>query len=136
MQKVFLDTNIFIRFLTRDEEKKFKECLKLFEKIKEGKIKPYTSNIVILEVIFVLIRLYNFPKDKVVSALKSLLQMRNLVLIEKTDTRKTLSKFKKLKIKYSDCLISTQIPSGVVVLTYDKDFSKIPDIATRYPSQI
>lgn len=136
MKRIFLDTNVFVRVLTRDDEGKFKDCLKIFKQIKEGKVKPYTSNVVILEIVFVLLKLYKFSKIKVFSAIRSLLQIRNLVLVEKTDSKKALLLFKKLNIKYSDCLISTQLSRGVVLVTYDRDFSKISNLPILDPSQI
>lgn len=134
MEKVFLDTNIFIRFLTQDDPQKFHDCEKLFELVQNGKIRPYTSNIVILEIQFVLIRLYKFAKDKVLRDIDNLLSLRNLTILEKTDTRKALSVYKKHNIKYADCLIATQVPKGVKLASYDTDFSKIKRVSLSTPA--
>jgi len=133
MTKAFIDTSVFIRFLTADDKQKFQECQKFFEDAQEGKIRSYTSNIVILEIQFVLIKLYKFPKDKVLSDINNLLSLRNLIIIERTDTKKALALYKKLNIKYADCLIATQILSGAKIVTYDEEFDKIPEILTAKP---
>ena len=51
VNKVFLETSFFIRFLTADDEEKFRDCLKLLETIENGKLRPYTSNVVIFEIL-------------------------------------------------------------------------------------
>lgn len=134
--KIFIDTNIFIRFFTHDLEEKIEECEKLFEFIRDGKIKPYISNIVVLELIFVLTRQYKFKEEIVLKAVDNLLKLRNIRIIELTKTKKALALFKKLNIKYTDCLIATQIPKGTVLVTYDKEFSKIPVLKSITPAEI
>lgn len=136
MQKIFLETSYFIRFFTKDDSEKFQECVDLIELIKLGKIHPYISNIVILEIVFVLTRIYKFPVIKILPVLKDTLQLRNITLIEKTDTKLALKFFQKTNIKYSDCLISTQVPEGVLLVTYDSDFSKINSLTTSTPKEI
>lgn len=133
MHKVFIDTSVFIRFLTQDDKQKAQDCEHLFELVEQGKLRPYISNIVILEIQFVLTRLYNFPKNKVLVDIGNLLALRNLTLVEKTDTKKALSLHKRYNIKYPDCLISTQVSKDTKTVTYDEDFSKIPGIFSAKP---
>lgn len=134
MTKVFIETSVFMRFLTADDPQKFRDCVALFEKVEEGEIRrPYTSNIVILEILFLLTKLYKFPKTKVLSDIGKILNLRNLTLIEKTDTKMALNLFGKFNIKYADCLIVSQIPQSATLLTYDEDFKKLKDLKTANP---
>ena len=134
--KIFIDTSILIRFFTHDLQDKIVECERIFEIIKEGKIKPYISNVVYMELVFVLTRQYKFKKNIVVKALEDLLNIRNLTLIEKTNTKQALEFYKKNNIKYGDCLIATQVPKGVILVAYDKDFSKISSLKSITPAEI
>lgn len=134
--KVFIDTSILIRLFTHDLSDKVEECEKIFEYIKEGKIKPYISNVVYMELIFVLTKQYKFKKDIVIKALEDLLSIRNLTIIEKTNTRQALEFYKKNNMKYGDCLIATQVPKGVTLITYDADFSKTPSLKPQTPAEI
>lgn len=136
MKKIFLETSVFIRYFTRDNLEKFNDCLRLFELVEEGRFKPYTSNIVIAEIIFVLIGIYKIPKKKVLSAVEDILNMRNIVLVEKTRTLESVKLLKKLNIKYGDCLIVHQVPGGTILISYDDDFKKIPYLTTSDPAQI
>jgi len=134
--KIFLDTSVFIRFLTQDDAIKYDECKILFEHIQEGVLRPYISQVVILEIIFVLTRLYSFPKQQVLEAMKEVHQLRNITVIEKTDTKKALSLFSIHAIKYQDCLIATQLPSNTTLVTYDKDFDKLTHIDFVTPKNL
>lgn len=134
--RVFIDTSILIRFFTHDLPDKVNECERIFEFIKEGKIKPYISNVVYMELIFILTRQYKFKKNIVVKVLEDLLRLRNMTLIERTNTRQALKVYKSNNIKYGDCLIVAQIPKGMTLVTYDADFSKIPSLISKTPAEI
>lgn len=101
-----------------------------------GKIVPYTSNIVLLEIVFILTRQYKFPKNDVRKDLEKLINLRNLTLIETADTKDAVRLFGNTNIKFSDCYISTQIPTGVTLVTYDKDFKKISSISAKTPAEV
>lgn len=135
MNKIFLETSFFIRYFTADNVKKFEDCVKLLENVEKGKPRPYTSNIVIFEIIFVLTRLYKFPEKDVFDSIENILNIRNLTLIEITNTKEALKIHKKYNVKYPDCLIATQIPSGVKLITYDEDFKRINKISVASPKE-
>ena len=134
MDKVFLETSFFIRYFTGDDKRKFKDCVKLLEIVEDGKLRPYTSNIVIFEILFVLTRIYKFSKKEVFEATQKILTLRNLTLIEKTNTKEAIKIFRKFNVKYPDCLIAAQIPKGAKIVTYDRDFDKIPGVSASDPT--
>src|SRR3989344_1080529 len=136
MVKVFVETSVFLRFLTADDAQKFQDCVALFEKVEQGKIRPYASNVVILEILFLLTKLYKFPKAKVLSDIGKILNLRNLTLIEKTDTKMALNLFNKFNIKYADCLIAGQVPKATILLTYDEDFKKLKNYNIAAPAEV
>ncbi len=134
--KVFIETSVFIRFLVKDNDKKLEECINLFSLVTEGKIIPYVSSTVISEILFVLTKIYKIPKSSVLDDIGKILAFRNITIIEKTDTPKALFLFKKYSIKYGDCLIVTQVPKGVALVSYDTDFSKVFGIKSITPAEI
>jgi len=54
--KVFIDTNIWLRFFLNDVPAQSQDCIKLFQKIEQGDYRPYTSAIVCLEAVYIYIR--------------------------------------------------------------------------------
>lgn len=135
-QKIFIETSVFIRFLTHDDPVKYEHCKLLFEQVEAGTLRPYVSNVVILEIVFVLTRLYKFEHDVVHEAIQKLLTLRNITVIEKTNTNQALQYWNSHNIKYGDCLIASQVPTGVTLVTYDSDFEKFLNIEIVTPDKL
>lgn len=136
MTKLFLDTNIFLRFMVPENQTSFSECAKIGELAEKGQIIPYVSSIVIQEIIYTLLRTYKFSRQEVLKKLPLVFELRNLTMIEKTDTLKAFKLYAKYNIKFGDCLIAAQIPKNLTICTYDLDFQKIPGLLTQTPSEI
>ena len=119
---------MFVRYFTCDDEVKYKEVVRLYEKVSEGQIVPYVSSIVLLEVYFVLKSVYGFEKKKCIKAIEGIVGMRNCVVVEKTDTKLAMKYLVETGVKFSDCMIATQVPKNVKLVTYDEEFGKIKAI--------
>ncbi len=135
MTKIFLDSNIWLRYLLRVNDQ-FESVEKLLKLIDEGNFLPYCSSMVIMEVIFVLTRLYKKSVDEVIQCVDAILKIRNIVILEKTDIEVAIAYYKKLKIKFSDCLIASQIAKNMILVTFDQDFSKIKEIKIQTPQEV
>lgn len=134
--KIFIDTNVWLRLLLADDEKSFKNCYSLFQQIEVGKIRPYTSSLVLLEINFVLVSFYKISQEEVFFDLQAILETRNLTLVEKTDLKKALILSRDLRIKLSNCLIKYQVPNGAFLVSYDKEFKKIKDLPVFTPDEL
>lgn len=134
--KIFLDTNVLLRFYLQDVEVHFEQSKLLIEKIEEGKFQVYTSSIVFLEASFVLKTIYKIPHQEIIEILDSILSIRGITIIEKTNLRKALKLYSDYRIKFSDCLICSQLPKNTVLVTYDKEFAKIKELDCKTPDQI
>ena len=87
-----------------------------------------------MEIQFVLTKTYGFPKKSVLDDINTLMSLRNLTVIEQSDTKAALALYKKLNIKYVDCLISTQVPKETKIITYDEEFSKLKTLKIATPA--
>lgn len=134
--RIFLDSNIFLRYFTPEHEVTYKECADVLKEIENGTHQPYISAIVVLECSYVLGKLYKFSVKEVADAINNMLSMRNLTVMDITDTRKAFNLHRSTRIKLGDCLIATQVPKGVVLVTYDRDFIKLPGLTVRTPKEI
>jgi len=54
----FIDTNLFLRYFTRDEEEKAQKVLALLKRVEKNEEKVTTSPLVIFETIFTLESFY------------------------------------------------------------------------------
>ena len=135
MSKLFLDSNIWLRFFVRDNPQ-YESVEKLISAIESGGYLPYTSAIVLLEVSYVLKTAYRQPKDKIIQYIQSIWDLRNITIVEKTNSKEALKILKRTGIKYSDCLIASQLTAGMLLVTFDKEFSKIKGLTIKTPAQI
>lgn len=60
----FVDTNVFLRFLLADVETQQKEAKRLFAEAATGKIKLFTSIVVVFELYWVLTSFYEKQRDE------------------------------------------------------------------------
>lgn len=135
MMKIFLDSNIWIRPLV-EQSSQAQTVTELFQAIDDSLFVPYTSSIVFLEVFYVLKSVYQLKPTQITSVILDLIATKNLTIIEQTYLLKALQLQQKTNIKLSDCLIATQIPKNCTLISFDKDFTKIPDLPIMTPSQI
>lgn len=135
MSKVFLDSNIWLRFFAQDNPQ-FESVQKLMLMMENGHYLPYTSAIVFLEISFVMKTAYKQPKNKINSYLRSIFGIRNITIIDETDTKQALEISEKTGVKFSDCLIASQIPKDMTLVTFDKEFSKIKGLTVKTPAEV
>jgi predicted nucleic acid-binding protein len=134
VSNLFLDTNIFIRHLIPDHAQHHQACASLIKAIEAEKFTPHTSNIVILEVHYVLHKLYHQPPPIITQAVNSILSLPNLQVIETTNTPLAHRYYQRYHIKFGDCLIATQIPVHCRLITYDQEFQKLPFLSPQTPN--
>ncbi|MDP3724424.1 MAG: PIN domain-containing protein [bacterium] len=77
---LFVDTNIFLRFLTHDHEEQYKRCTSLLEKAKRGKVHLQTSALTMFEIIWTLESYYEEPKQSIIEKMTGLLSFPNITV--------------------------------------------------------
>lgn len=135
----FIDANIFLRVLVEEDKKTFKECFRILKAIKEGKIKAFTSSLILAEINWVLGGFYNFPKGEITTALKSILSLKGLKVIDKYNFYSAISLYDNFSIKFIDALIASHYlvhDKKATIISYDKNFDKIGAVARKEPNGI
>ncbi len=136
MTKIFLDTNIWVRYLIKDEPKQFEAVKNLLASVEQGIFQPYTSSIVLLELSYVLKSIYKFTFDEVLDALEAVTGTREIAIFETTDSALALTYFRSTKIKFTDCLLASQIRKDILLVTFDEELRKIKDLTIKTPEEI
>ncbi|MGI8475943.1 MAG: PIN domain-containing protein [Thermomicrobiales bacterium] len=137
----FLDTNIFLRFLTRDDEKKADACRELFRRLDVGEEQATTSESVIAEVVYVLSARtgagYRLTPTDIAGRLKPLIGVDGLKLPHKRRYRRALDVFAAHPfLDFEDALSVAHIEDQKLddLTSYDADFDKVPGITRKEPS--
>ncbi len=133
----FLDTNIFIRYLTQDDPDKAAQAYAVLQEVERGERLVMTTEAVLTEVVHVLSSkaLYNVPRSIIRQRLYDLLSLSGLRLREKRTYRRALDLYAQQNLDFVDCLIVAQMERAKVVtlISFDRGFDRIPGI-TRVES--
>jgi predicted nucleic acid-binding protein len=134
----FIDTNIFLRYITGDDPAKASACLALFEKVDSGEEEIATSEAVIAEVAYVLRsrNQYGLNREEVSARLKPLISLRGLRIARKGLYLRALDMYAgNPTLDFEDALTVVYMEDdGITELfSYDQDFDRIPQVKRLEP---
>ncbi|MBI2017687.1 PIN domain-containing protein [Candidatus Daviesbacteria bacterium] len=126
MKDVFVDSNILIRFITRDVEEQYQKSRSFFESIEEREVNALVSILVVNEVVWILEKFYKIKRKIFLPQLIKLLILKNIKIIEveKELMAKVLEKMIKRKQDFTDIYLS-QIAKKDELFSFDQDFEKL-----------
>lgn len=133
----FIDANVFIRHLTRDDPEKAQACFELFRKAQQREITLTTSESVIAEVVYVLSskHLYNLPREEIRRLLYPLLSLPGLKLTHRKIYLRALDIYAKYPLNFEDALTVAQMERQKIseVYSYDREFDQVVGIIRLEP---
>ena len=135
MKKKFIDTNIFLRYLTGDDPSKYDNCREIFRKAIEGKIALATSGMVIAELVWTLLSYYKVAKAEVVEKISIIVSTENLYVPDKNIITDALVLYSRKNIDYIDAYNAVFMKYHGLdeIYSYDRDFDAIEDIKRMEP---
>lgn len=135
----FLDANVLVRFLTRDEEEKFQASRELFGRVERGEEELATSEAIIAEVVFVLSSRrspYQLPREEIREVLLPVLTLDGLDLPHKEACERALDLYAAFpRLDFPDALAVAHMEArGITeVVSYDRDFDRVPGVVRVEP---
>ncbi len=133
----FLDTNIILRYLTRDDPAKAQRCYALFQQLKRKQIRLVTSESVLAEVVYVLSSssLYNQPRENVRTLLLPIIGLPGLKISNRRVFLRALELYASTRMDFEDCLSIAHMERLKIntILSYDQDFDRVKGIQRREP---
>jgi predicted nucleic acid-binding protein len=134
----FLDTNIILRYLVRDDESKADACFALFQRVNNAEEEITTCGAVIVEAVYVLSspRTHGVPRERVRDLLRPILTMPGLRLSRKRLYLLALDLFVTYpRLDFEDALIIAHMREAGIdeVLSYDEDFDPVSDVFLSEP---
>lgn len=99
-----IDSNVLVRFFTRDDEKQFQQAVRLFERAKDRSF--FISVIVLVEVNWTLRRAYKRPQMDVLQTLEDLVHTRQFVIEDRDNVLNAIRLGRVTKADFSDALIA------------------------------
>jgi len=137
--RIFLDSNIFLRAILKDDEAKARNCLKLFEKIDKGEITAATSALVLNEILWVL-EGYKVEREKIAERLK-VIAASNLEILGAENGRivlESIEYYKEIGVDFIDALNACIARENKiqVIATYDNHFEKLDFVKAVLPEAV
>jgi len=105
MKTCFVDTNLFIRYLTNDDPIKADRVEKMLDQAGRQKIKLVTAEIVLAEVVWVLESYYTLEKKQITEMLKAILATPGLEVLNRKLVEKALQLYANQNIDFVDAYI-------------------------------
>ena len=100
-----LDTNIIIRFLTRDNEELYSKAKEILSSIESGNVKAKLTESVFAEIVFVLDKVYNVERKKIAALVGTIVCMHGLDQANTLLYKQALDYYANSKIDIVDCLL-------------------------------
>lgn len=114
---VFIDTNIIIRYLMRDDENLYK----ISKNIIESTDNLFVPNEIIAEVVYVLTKIYYVNREKTASTVLDLINQNYFKLNSKEIIIKALEVFSSKNLDFVDCILcATSKLTENTVESFDK----------------
>ena len=82
MKCVFVDSNVFLRFFTRDDAGQYKDAVKLFRDAAGGELELVTGPPVLFEIAWTLRAAYRQPREKVLEVVSAIRALPGLRLVD------------------------------------------------------
>jgi predicted nucleic acid-binding protein len=135
METIFVDTNIFLRYLTKDDLSRYEKCREMFKRAMKGEIAIITSGMVIAELVWTLLSYYKVPKAEVVEKITVIVGTKNLSIPDKQVVADALVLYARKNIDFIDAYnaIFMRYHGLRDIYSYDEDFELIEDLQRREP---
>lgn len=136
MNTVFVDANIFIRYLTNDDPVKADRVDRLLDKAANGTVLLVTAELVLAEVVWVLESFYGLKKDAIGPMIKAILTTPGLKVINSSLVEKAIDYYLCHKIDFIDGYIAAVMEKEKIIeiFSYDKKhLSRIQAVNRKEP---
>lgn len=126
MKTYLADSNLFLRFLLKDNLKHYNKAKKYISQAKEGKIKIVLIPSVLFEINYVLAKVYSLKREEIANMLSSIVHSPTLEVENRYTLISALKKYKESNIDLVDIyLFDLAKNNNWESLSFDKDFEKI-----------
>lgn len=131
----FLDTNVLLRYFTRDDEAKARRALALLTRVEQGQEKVVTSSLVIFETIFTLQSFYHLPRERIRELVQDVITLRGLELPNKIHFVQALDMYATTRLSFADAYnaIYAKARSAAEIYSWDTDFDRVPGVTRVEP---
>ena len=121
-KKVVIDTNLLVRYLINDDQKKAAAVDNLLDKAINGEVKIIVPSVVIAELVWVLESFYQMKADAILELVEAIVNTSGLDVTDKSTVISALRLYKNRNIDFIDAwIIEFAKERGIkTIYTFDK----------------
>jgi predicted nucleic-acid-binding protein len=136
MTTCFVDTNLFIRYLTNDDPLKAERVELLLKEAARGKVRLVTAEMVIAEVVWVLESSYGLKSAAIAPLIRAILATSGLEVLNASAVARALEHYETKNIDFIDGYIAAVMEKQGITELYSfdrKHISRIQAISRKEP---
>lgn len=120
-----IDANAILRFLLSDNKTQSGSVQQLFHAAKRGSVRVAVEEVIFVEVVYVLMKLYTFQKIVIAEKLTGITNLAFLDIAERSVVQQALAVFLEKNISFVDALLLAHAQGDNVMLyTFDKKLAR------------
>lgn len=132
-RRVHLDANVVLRFLRNDDPRQSQTAAELFKRAQTKELHLIVSPVIVLEVFYVLVKVYGLPRPDAAGALSALLASGLARCEDNGLTLQALQRITRNKISFGDAyLVATAARAKEELASFDQGIAVFKD-ARFYP---
>lgn len=135
-EKVVIDTNLLVRYLTEDDPQKAKAVDALLSRAEKGELKILIPSIVVAELVWVLESFYRMRSHRISELVEAILSTPGIEVTEKLIIASALQLYRIKNIDFIDAwIMEFARHRGIkTIYTFDtKHFRNVSEIETKRP---
>jgi len=136
MNKAFIDTSVILRLLVQDDDLKAKAVENLIRTAPEQKISLHVVPVTMLEIVWVLEKVYKYPKKAIRELAEAIINTPQLKVELASVFLNALKVYEEKNVKFADAVMGYWgLEKGIsTVFTYDEtDFKRIEGLTVVKP---
>ena len=138
MRRVYVDTNIILRFITGSPADQASQAKRLFNAAEQGEVSLVLDEIALAESVWVLSSLYKFSRDAIRDVLQVIIASPGIEMNDEMGALLALTLYADLNVDFEDALISVHMGRDGIeeIYTFDKHFSRLPGVKPLPPGDV
>jgi predicted nucleic-acid-binding protein len=128
-----LDTNLLVRYLTRDDPRQFAKARTFIEQAASREERLLINTVVLCELSWVLDSAYGYTRAEIADVLERILATAQFEIEHAHESRMALADFKSTKADFADALIGrvNRLHGATRTATFDRDLKALETFDVR-----
>lgn len=135
--RMFLDTNVVLRFLLGDHPDHSPRAREFFASLARGEIRVVLTETVVFETVFILEKQRKLERNSIISTLNALLEAQGIVFLGPADVGEAFDLYREHpQLSIADCFHATHARAfgNATIVSFDREFDRVAGLRRIEPA--